>query len=654
MEHGASGRFAVRWGEPEPPPEPRRVTAGPLAFDLCGADVENLRYGGVDVLRALRMVVRDRNWGTVPGRVERLDVSGAAIDLRVRHRDGEVDFAWTGRIEASADGLTAWFEGEALREFARNRIGWCLLHPLSLAGTAVHVETPGGEVREGAFPERISPHQPLRDIRGLRYAYGGATVAISFEGDVFETEDQRNWTDASYKTYGTPLDLPFPVTLRRGDRVSQRVTVRVTGDAPPAPPPAPGEHVIVGEPGRAMPPIGLTVPGPRTPLPAERALIEAASPGFLHVELNAADAAWRATLNTALAEAARLGVPLRAAVVAPGPDTLSPLLAALRDARGGEQTDVRGDVRDGVPAGEQGDVRGGGGGLVEAVAVFDAVTHVTTPELARVAVEALRGAGIRVGGGARAHFAELNRAADLPLRLLDEVGYSIAAEMHATDRANVRETLTAQPDTVRDARRIAGGRPVVAGPVGFRPRFNAVATGEPVETPDGTLSGAVDPRQASVFGAAWTVGTLAALADADAIVLYETLGRRGIAESADAVPHPDFPAAPGAPYPLHAVLSALAPVSGGRVRTVRTPPGIAALAVHADAGDVLLVANLRDTPADVTLTLPDPLTARWLIAADPEADRGWSTVETGGGETLRLPAPSVAVCAELRREGLHV
>ena len=33
---------------------------------------------------------------------------------------------------------------------------------------------------------------------------------VAFDGDIFEMEDQRNWTDASYKIYSTPLRLPFP------------------------------------------------------------------------------------------------------------------------------------------------------------------------------------------------------------------------------------------------------------------------------------------------------------------------------------------------------------------------------------------------------------------------------------------------------------
>ena len=34
-----------------------------------------------------------------------------------------------------------------------------------------------------------------------------------FNGETFEMEDQRNWTDASFKTYCTPLSLPYPIKI---------------------------------------------------------------------------------------------------------------------------------------------------------------------------------------------------------------------------------------------------------------------------------------------------------------------------------------------------------------------------------------------------------------------------------------------------------
>ena len=53
------------------------------------------------------------------------------------------------------------------------------------------------------------------------------------EGDTFEMEDQRNWTDASYKTYVRPLALPWPYTLASGAALDQSVTLTVSGDPPP-------------------------------------------------------------------------------------------------------------------------------------------------------------------------------------------------------------------------------------------------------------------------------------------------------------------------------------------------------------------------------------------------------------------------------------
>mgnify|MGYP006195238293 CR=1 FL=1 len=52
---------------------------------------------------------------------------------------------------------------------------------------------------------------------------GGAENGTA-NGDVFEMEDQRNWTDASYKTYVRPLALPWPYTLEAGTELEQAVT----------------------------------------------------------------------------------------------------------------------------------------------------------------------------------------------------------------------------------------------------------------------------------------------------------------------------------------------------------------------------------------------------------------------------------------------
>lgn len=145
--------------------------------------------------------------------------------------------------------------------------------------------------------------------------------------------------------------------------------------------------------------------------------------------------------------------------------------------------------------------------------VYDAAAHGTTQQLVRAAAEGPCGTGVDTR---RRH-----------------PGTRSAAEFHARDRDSVREAPLVQPTTLRQARQLAGRRRLVVGSVGFRPRFNAVATGAEATLAPGGL-----PDTAC-----------AAPAAADALVLNDVVGRRGIAKCEDAIPHPGFPARAGEPHP---------------------------------------------------------------------------------------------------------
>src|SRR5688500_15794567 len=170
-----------------------------------------------EVVRGVYAAVRDRNWGTPPPRFTRYEVDEREDAFSVRftaeHVAGEINLVWEGEIEGSADGVISFsMDATARSTFLRNQLGFCVLHPMEAAGQPLEVEHPDGAREAGVFPVEISPHQPIFEIAALRH--GG--VEIRFEGDVFEMEDQRNWTDASYKTYCTPLARPYPVEVPAG------------------------------------------------------------------------------------------------------------------------------------------------------------------------------------------------------------------------------------------------------------------------------------------------------------------------------------------------------------------------------------------------------------------------------------------------------
>lgn len=240
-------RLTVLYGDPAlAPPVRETLHAGPLTlgYEPTTGDVRYVKWGPHEVLRRVYGAIRDAEWGTVPGVVTELERIIEADRFRIvyesRHRDAErgIDFRWTGTIEGFADGTLAWtFDGEALSDFDRNRIGLCVLHPADLKGRACTVVHSDGTHEPTAFPDLIAPHQPFLDVSVLAHEIApGATATVTFSGDTFETEDQRNWLDASYKTYSTPLALPFPVRVTQGTHIRQTVTLQISGEFALSPP----------------------------------------------------------------------------------------------------------------------------------------------------------------------------------------------------------------------------------------------------------------------------------------------------------------------------------------------------------------------------------------------------------------------------------
>ena len=99
---------------------------------------------------------------------------------------------------------------------------------MSAAGAHCKVHHTDGGATEGHFPETIAPHQPFMAIRSIEHKLlNGTSVKVTLQGDTFEMEDQRNWTDASFKTYCTPLELPFPVEVEKGTKIKQEIIVKL-------------------------------------------------------------------------------------------------------------------------------------------------------------------------------------------------------------------------------------------------------------------------------------------------------------------------------------------------------------------------------------------------------------------------------------------
>jgi len=219
--------------------------------------------------------------------------------------------------------------------------------------------------------------------------------------------------------------------------------------------------------------------------------------------------------------------------------------------------------------------------------------------------------------GTNMSFVELNRGT-LPIRLLDRVTFAISPQVHANDDETLRQNLAMQSVTGRAAISISGGLPSMISTVSMKPRhFRATP---PAETESGELPRDVDVRQASLFGAAWTAGSISNIlqSGASSVTYYDTIGWRGIMESsANPSDLRVFPAIRGGVYPLFHVLADVAEFGGGgSYRTSSERPGeIEIVAIRKNGRTRLLVSNLTDSPQVVRLNgcdSPDGFKVRTL------------------------------------------
>ncbi|MCU1527159.1 MAG: hypothetical protein JWP75_922 [Frondihabitans sp.] len=562
----------------------RTLGGGGWTVEVIDASVDHIAYEGHEILRALRVIVRDHDWRTIPATIDELVVDVQSSDevvvtLRGHHEGLGVGDEWSGRLRLLAGRLTFDFSLEAASEFRRNRIGVVILHPARLAGRPFTLVHPDGSRTESTYPVDIAPHQPARDIAGLRWDDGCHRIDLSLDGDVFEMEDQRNWTDSSFKTYSTPLSLPFPVLVHPGDRVAQSVELRVssvsaasTGSPPSHPSPETGDvpsTVGLVATSRVVPETAVgasTAPGPA---PASLPWMVGVD---VLVELDLRDPGWEHALARASAEAdqARLDVRL----IADRADQLDEAVIALR------------------------------GVVPRRVGVFDAATHVTTELLWIRLVDLARQEHLDASlvGGTRAHFTELNRSqASLPGGL-GGVTFSLTPQMHDTSTDQVVESLDIQRLVARQATRIAAGRPVHIGPVTLRARFNAVATSAAhfpasvvIETGYGAefVWGSTDPRQSSEEFAAWLLASAVALSveGVESLAFAESWGPRGFGD------------VDGTAFPAATVLGWLAEIAGMPVVEIESPPrGVAVLAARRPDGvAVVLLANVSSQPQPISV-----------------------------------------------------
>jgi len=562
------------FGTDEPQPEQRLLRAGRLTAVLEDGNLRYIRFAGVEVVRAINYLARDASWGTYKPALANLCVSEQRDRFHVtydgRSGDENNQLAYRVEIEGTAAGLlTVHAEATALTDFTTNRTGFVVLHPAAAAGGALTITHTDGRMERTTFPRLISADQPAFDIAELEHEpAAGVVCRVEMSGDAFEMEDQRNWSDASFKTYVRPLSKPRPYRLPKGTSDAQRIVVTVEGHVP-AEPLAEHEAAALrfGEPVGRMPHAALfcddTVPFVELPAGLVRKVIARLDPA-------ASDERFATAVRRVIEAGAELSVEL--VLDATNPDAEATAALARLAKAGAEPSgllvsprrDFKTRPSNSLPPGE-------------------------TP--AAALVEALRRAGFggSIGAGTPSNFTEFNR--NPPAPECDFVYFSVCATVHAADDLSVVETLEAYPAILDSARSLCPGKPIWLGSATVAPRHNPYGAAPPAN-PQGTRVPAAqtDPRHGSLFGAAFAIGIASTTtSDVDLMALAAPTGPFGLL------------AEDMSPRPILAVQKELAQAGGGlRLDCETGHPHIRAVAWSAEGERRMLFVNLGSETLSVT------------------------------------------------------
>jgi D-apionolactonase len=603
MTEGSDARLLTGRARLDPPP--LELHAGPVVALLDGVDLRHVRLGGVELVQRVYVAVRDAPWNTIPATItDRIvDAGGEAFHVRFRasHRHEAIAFDWDGTIEGTPDGVIRYtMDGVCRGSFQYSKIGFNVHHALAgSVGRPYRAQTPTGELR-GTLPHAIDPQRIVNGtLSGMFDPYealaievvDGIEAVVQLDGDLLELQDHRNWTDANFKSYGTPLSLGFPFDSLDGQRIRQVLTILARGEAPTAST-GQGLQVEVGEsPGQRLPAVGLGQPSHKQGLSEREAgLIAALHPAHLRVDVQLADPSFVDDLARAAGDARAVGADLELAVFA-NDGSAVPLaeLAARLATLDGRVARVLVYL------------------AAEGFSALSAFTPAAVVRLVRIALQPVVG-DVVFAGGTNQNFADINR--DRPTDpVMTGICFSTSPTVHAADDMSVMENISGQGQVVRMARSFSGDRAICVSPVTLATRFGPYPAGPAAP---GDLPPSVDVRQASLFGAAWITGALKYLSESGtaSVTLFETTGWQGIVETDAGNPMPElFPSRAKDVFPMYHVLSDLGEWRGGSVLGAASsdPIRVEALAVETpDGARHLLVACLVPDSVDVKLTgLPD-------------------------------------------------
>ena len=471
-------------------PDTTRVTHGGFTLDLGRDAIRNVTYDGAQLIDLLYTAIRPSDWSTLKSdeHVSDVQVIGSSCVITITESMANAMVATTKVTLSDNNSFSVDYQLNGLADYQVNRWGVCLClntadwmassvissgNTYSLAQDISPQRVVDGVV-QGLFPASHEMHIVAPDKRYLK---------VVSSGRVLEAEDQRNWTDNTYKIYSGSLSEPRPFNISSGSNWSQSVKFEVGAPTGKSADPA---KILVREV-ESLPSIGLQFNSDPLLAPddLEKALVLLE---IDHLRIND-----ESLTSQKIATAASNGLILEVALLSSNKD----------DALKNELL----QLSQKVPAGSRLLTHREGREVVESA-------DLPNNDSLNVFIP-----------GTDAYLVDLHREA---FHFANSISYSMAPTVHSTDVETIFKTLSTQRESIEFAQKYLAPQ-VFISPITFSTRGNP-ETGhskdQRVNFAD--LNSAMHIR--TIEGAAWTLGSIHALASAGAFsgTWHDLFGEFGI------------------------------------------------------------------------------------------------------------------------------
>lgn len=454
-----------------PFPGSRQLTSGHLELLYEEGRARYIKYKGREVLRMIYPALRDENWVTIKGEMQNEIIKASENGFTISY-ELSYPIGYKAAIEITGDDNTITYvmRGESLAGFKSKRVGLCVHHPiLPCAGKKVNIGHENGESATYKFPVLISETWPFTDIVSMEWTTSNADAKLSFEGDIFETEDQRNWTDDSYKTYSGPQYKTPMLYIKKGDTMMHKITLEV-------------HDAVVVEAIETITPVKAAFPkigysrsanqGQLTPRQIE--LAKQLPFDHYRVAFDIDDKNWKNILQEARKEAKLLNVKIELSVSFSSSNRAHELIREINDI-----------------------------GDIDSLLIISDKYYSDIQDEIRQAFPGLK-TGFSPGGW----FADLNSAITSTAPY-DFVSFTVSPQAHQDDNRSILENLGSQHTTIETLNDKIDGVVIHVSPIVFNHKSD-------------------DSRLHTSFAAWWTINAICNFASAGYLALFELTGPRGV------------------------------------------------------------------------------------------------------------------------------